>query len=133
MDEKADKLLDRITTPHQLKRLGEAELDILAEELRERIVEVVSSNGGHLASNLGIAELTIALHNVFDFSHDRLLWDVGHQCYAHKILTGRGKRFHTLRQAGGVSGFPNPAESSYDLFATGHAGTAISTAAGLAW
>jgi len=128
-----DRLLERITTPHQLRRLGTDELGRLAEELRERIIEVVSRRGGHLASNLGIAELTIALHYVFDFSHDRLLWDVGHQCYAHKILTGRNEPFDTLRQRGGISGFPSPAESRYDLFATGHAGTAISTAMGLAW
>jgi 1-deoxy-D-xylulose-5-phosphate synthase len=126
-------LLDRITSPHQLRRLSEAELVRLADQLRQRIVEVVSNRGGHLASNLGIAELTIALHYVFDFSRDRLLWDVGHQCYAHKILTGRGKTFDTLRQADGVSGFPAPSESPYDLFATGHAGTAISTGVGLAW
>ena len=126
-------VLDRITTPHQLRRLDMKELAQLADELRRRIVEVVSRQGGHLASNLGVAELTIALHYVFDFSHDRLLWDVGHQCYAHKILTGRGERFGTLRQAGGLSGFPAPSESPYDLFATGHAGTAISTALGLAW
>jgi len=126
-------LLDRITTPHQLRRLSDAELSRLADELRERIVEVVSRTGGHLASNLGVAELTIALHHVFDFSRDRLLWDVGHQCYAHKMLTGRNARFDTLRQEGGLSGFPAPSESPYDVFATGHAGTAISTASGLAW
>ncbi len=126
-------LLDRITTPHQLRRLSDGELGRLADELRERIVEVVSRTGGHLASNLGVAELTIALHHVFDFSADRLLWDVGHQCYAHKILTGRNAAFETLRQEGGISGFPSPAESPYDVFATGHAGTAISTASGLAW
>ena len=129
----SEKLLDRITTPHQLRRLGEADLAHLAQELRERIIEVVSANGGHLASNLGVAELTIALHHVFDFSRDRLLWDVGHQCYAHKILTGRAADFGRLRRRGGPSGFPAPAESPYDLFATGHAGTAISTALGLAW
>jgi len=128
-----DNLLDRITSPHQLRRLGEAELVRLAGQLRQRIVEVVSKRGGHLASNLGVAELTIALHHVFDFSRDRLLWDVGHQCYAHKILTGRAPVFDTLRQADGISGFPSPSESPYDLFATGHAGTAISTAVGLAW
>jgi len=128
-----EKILDRITSPHQLRRLSEAELQQIAEELRERIVDVVSRRGGHLASNLGVAELTVALHYVFDFSRDRLLWDVGHQCYAHKILTGRGARFETLRQAGGLCGFPSPAESPYDVFAAGHAGTAISTAAGLAW
>jgi 1-deoxy-D-xylulose-5-phosphate synthase len=126
------KLLERITTPHQLRRLEVAELKQLAEELRARIIEVVSGRGGHLASNLGIAELTIALHYVFDFAEDRLLWDVGHQCYAHKLLTGRAARFGDLRQSGGVSGFPAPSESPYDLFATGHAGTAISTATGLA-
>jgi len=126
-------LLDRITTPHQLRRLNHAELARLADELRERIVDVVSKNGGHLASNLGVAELTIALHHVFDFSTDRLLWDVGHQCYAHKILTGRNAAFDDLRQEDGLSGFPSPSESPYDVFATGHAGTAISTASGLAW
>jgi len=128
-----ENLIDSITTPHQLRRLSEAQLVELAGQIRRRIIEVVSRRGGHLASNLGIAELTIALHYVFDFSRDRLLWDVGHQCYAHKILTGRAKDFHTLRQADGMSGFPAPSESPYDLFATGHAGTAISTAAGLAW
>jgi len=127
-----DRLINRIESPHQLRRLTEPELVQLADELRERIISVVSTRGGHLASNLGIAELTIALHYVFDFGHDRLLWDVGHQCYAHKLLTGRGKQFDTLRTADGLSGFPAPSESGYDLFATGHAGTAISTAAGLA-
>jgi 1-deoxy-D-xylulose-5-phosphate synthase len=127
------KILDRITSPHQLRRLEPAELSRLADELRQRIIEVVSANGGHLASNLGVAELTIALHHVFDFTRDRLLWDVGHQCYAHKILTGRGARFGTLRKRGGLSGFPSPQESEYDLFSTGHAGAAISTAVGLAW
>ena len=131
MDHK--KILPRITTPHQLRRLNDEELNRLADELRERIIEVVSRRGGHLASNLGIAELTIALHYVFDFSRDRLLWDVGHQCYAHKLLTGRNADFDTLRQAGGISGFLAPDESPYDLLATGHAGTAISTASGLAW
>ena len=126
-------LLERINTPHQLRRLEMPQLGRLADELRDRIIDVVSKRGGHLASNLGITELTVALHYVFDFSHDRLLWDVGHQCYAHKILTGRGPRFETLRQSGGLSGFPAPSESGYDLFATGHAGTAISTAIGLAW
>jgi len=128
-----EKLLDRITTPQQLRQLSVDDLAQLADELRERIIDVVSRRGGHLASNLGVAELTIALHYVFDFSRDHLLWDVGHQCYAHKILSGRGSQFDNLRQAGGLSGFPSPSESPYDPFATGHAGTAISTAAGLAW
>jgi len=130
---KAKSILDRILSPHQLRRLNEDDLAQLAQEIRERVIEVVSRQGGHLASNLGVAELTIALHYVFDFSHDRLLWDVGHQCYAHKLLTGRADRFDSIRQSGGISGFPDPSESPYDLFATGHAGTAISTGAGLAW
>jgi 1-deoxy-D-xylulose-5-phosphate synthase len=128
-----DKLLARITSPHQLRRMEVSQLSLLAEELRARVIQVVSENGGHLASNLGVAELAIALHYTFDFTRDRLLWDVGHQCYAHKILTGRGERFGTLRRRQGISGFPAPEESPYDLFATGHAGTAISTATGLAW
>jgi len=128
-----ERLLDRIESPHQLRRLDEAQLKRLCDEIRERIIDVVSRRGGHLASNLGIADLTVALHYVFDFAKDRLLWDVGHQCYPHKILTGRNDGFDRLRQAGGVSGFPAPRESEYDLFSTGHAGTAISTAAGLAW
>jgi len=133
-DPEPDKgILERIASPGQLRKLGNDELKRLAEELRQRIITVVSKRGGHLASNLGMAELTIALHCVFDFSSDRLLWDVGHQCYAHKLLTGRRDRFDCLRQAGGLSGFPAPSESEYDLFATGHAGTAISTAMGLAW
>ncbi|MHC4294633.1 MAG: 1-deoxy-D-xylulose-5-phosphate synthase [Planctomycetota bacterium] len=127
-----ERILDRIQSPHQLRRLSDTELIKLAQEIRERIIEVVSRRGGHLASNLGVAELTIAMHHVFDFSHDRVLWDVGHQCYAHKLLTGRAKRFDSLRQGNGLSGFPAPSESPYDLFATGHAGTAISTATGMA-
>ena len=131
--EPGEGILAGITGPEHLRRLGNDELRRLAEELRQRVISVVSRRGGHLASNLGMAELTIALHCVFDFSSDRLLWDVGHQCYAHKLLTGRRDRFDALRQAGGISGFPDPSESDYDLFATGHAGTAISTAMGLAW
>ncbi len=126
-------LLDRIRNPHQLRRLSERELRRLSEEIRRRVIEVVSRRGGHLASNLGVSDLTVALHHAFDFLHDRLLWDVGHQCYPHKLLTGRHEAFDTLRQSDGLSGFPAPSESPYDLFATGHAGTAISTAQGLAW
>jgi 1-deoxy-D-xylulose-5-phosphate synthase len=127
-----NKWLARVTSPHQLRRMNPEEIEALAGEIRQRIIDVVRRNGGHLASNLGITELTLALHYVFDFSSDRLLWDVGHQCYAHKIITGRNRQFDKLRQAGGLSGFPSPAESEYDLFHTGHAGTAVSTAAGLA-
>jgi len=125
-------ILASIKSPRDLDRLSLAELEALAAEIRQRIIDVVCQNGGHLASNLGVVELTLALHRVFDFSQDRLLWDVGHQCYVHKLITGRNARFDTLRQAGGISGFPNVAESPYDLFNVGHAGTAIATAVGLA-
>ncbi len=125
-------ILPTIESPADLRKLATADLEHLAGEIRERIIEVVGRNGGHLASNLGIVELTMALHTVFDFRHDRLLWDVGHQAYVHKILTGRNARFDTLRKPGGISGFPNVDESEYDLFNVGHAGTAIATATGLA-
>jgi 1-deoxy-D-xylulose-5-phosphate synthase len=126
------KLLPTIKTPADMKRFSPEQLTQLAGEIRERIIEVVVKNGGHLASNLGITELTIALHKVFSFETDRLLWDVGHQCYVHKLLTGRNELFDNLRQAGGASGFPSRAESAYDLFDVGHAGTAIPTAVGMA-
>ena len=125
-------ILESITEPADLRQYDLAQLKTLASEIRERIIEVVSKNGGHLASNLGIADLAIALHYVFDFSQDRVLWDVGHQCYPHKLLTGRNPRFDTIRKAGGLSGFPNIHESPYDLFSVGHAGTSIATAVGLA-
>ena len=125
-------ILDSISSPVDLQRLSVVELEALAQEIRERIIAVVSNNGGHLASNLGVVELTLALHRVFDFRRDRLLWDVGHQCYVHKLVTGRNVHFDALRQAGGPSGFPNTAESDFDLFKVGHAGTAIATAVGLA-
>lgn len=130
-------LLDRIQTPEMIKSLSLDELAQLAGELRQRIVMAVSANGGHLASNLGVVELTLALHYVYDFGPypagpDRLLFDVGHQCYSHKLLTGRAGDFAQLRKKGHVGGFPLPDESPYDLFAVGHAGTAISTAVGMA-
>ena len=127
-----DKILDTIHGPQDLKNLSAEQLNQLAGQVREMITHSVSRTGGHLASNLGIVELTIALHCVFEFDKDRLLWDVGHQCYAHKILTGRKDRFEQLRQEGGLSGFPNPPESPYDVFAVGHAGTSIATALGMA-
>ena len=127
-----DKVLDTIHGPGDLKNLSAEQLNQLAGEVREKITHSVSHTGGHLASNLGIVELTIALHCVFEFDRDRLLWDVGHQCYAHKILTGRKDRFEQLRQEDGLSGFPNPDESPYDVFAVGHAGTSIATALGMA-
>lgn len=131
-------LLDRIKTPADLRRLAPSELAHLAEEMRSTIVEAVSKNGGHLASNLGVVELTLALHYIYDFGAypagpDRLLFDVGHQSYPHKMLTGRAGQFPRLRKKGSVSGFPSPDESPFDLFAVGHAGTAISTAVGMAW
>ncbi|MHC4799287.1 MAG: 1-deoxy-D-xylulose-5-phosphate synthase N-terminal domain-containing protein [Planctomycetota bacterium] len=110
------KLLDCINRPSAIKNLSVSMLKQLAEEMRERIIDVVGKNGGHLASNLGVIETTIALHYCFDFEHDRLLWDVGHQCYPHKLLTGRHENFDTIRQTGGISGFPNDEESPYDLF-----------------
>ena len=125
-------ILDTIKTPADLRELSHSQLKHLASEIRERIIGVVSANGGHLASNLGAVELTLALHRVFDFAQDRLLWDVGHQCYVHKLITGRHRDFDSLRQGGGISGFPSTNESPYDLFDVGHAGTAIATAVGLA-
>ena len=125
-------VLDTIRSPADVRALPAKQLGDLAEDIRRRIIEVVGRNGGHLTSNLGVTELTIALHRVFDFSKDHLLWDVGHQCYPHKLLTGRHKRFDTLRKSGGLSGFPDITESPYDLFSVGHAGTAVATAVGMA-
>ncbi len=126
------QLLERINSPADVKKLTTAELEKLTEEIREFITAAVSRTGGHLASNLGVVELTVALHYVFDFKNDKLLWDVGHQCYTHKILTGRKDQFNKLRRRGGVSGFPNPTESQSDAFTVGHAGTSIATALGMA-
>jgi len=125
-------LLESIASPNDLKQLPSEQLPHLAEEIRHAICDQVSRTGGHLAPNLGVVELTIALHRVFDFSYDRLLFDVGHQCYPHKLLTGRLHLLGKLRQDGGMAGFPDPSESSYDLFAVGHAGTGVSTAVGMA-
>jgi 1-deoxy-D-xylulose-5-phosphate synthase len=124
--------LDKISSPADLRQIHRRELPRLAADLRRYISEVVHRTGGHLASNLGVVELTIALHYVFDFLKDRLIWDVSHQIYAHKILTGRREQFENLRQSGGASGFSNPAESDYDPFIVGHAGASISTALGIA-
>ncbi len=125
-------LLDRIDEPQDLRKLDRRDLPRLAAELRDFLVESVSRTGGHLASNLGAVELTIALHYVFNTPDDRLVWDVGHQSYAHKILTGRRKAMATLRQKGGISGFPKREESPYDTFGTGHSSTSISAALGMA-
>ncbi|HSQ59080.1 MAG TPA: 1-deoxy-D-xylulose-5-phosphate synthase [Acidobacteriota bacterium] len=124
--------LNLVRSPADLKRLAPETLPLLAEEMRDRIVQVVSKNGGHLAPSLGVVELTIALHYVFDTPRDVLIWDVGHQAYPHKILTGRNDRFDTLRQEGGLSGFPRRVESEYDPFGTAHASTSISAALGFA-
>lgn len=126
------RLLDSIDSPKDLKGLNLAQLNQLAEEIREEIITTVSKTGGHLAPSLGVVELTIALHYVFDTPNDKLIWDVGHQSYAHKLLTGRKNAFHTLRQFGGISGFPRIEESPYDTFGTGHSGTSISAALGMA-
>jgi 1-deoxy-D-xylulose-5-phosphate synthase len=126
------KFLEQINSPADVKKLSVPELQILADEIRQFILDSVSKTGGHLASNLGVVELTLALHYVFEFQHDKLLWDVGHQCYTHKIITGRKHKFANLRHVEGISGFPNPGESRYDQFAVGHAGTSIATAIGMA-
>src|SRR5437868_7932280 len=126
------ELLESISCPDDLRRLAPEQLLPLAEELRAFLLESVSRTGGHLSSNLGTVDLTIALHYVFNTPHDRLVWDVGHQTYAHKILTGRRERMGTLRQLGGVSGFPRRDESEYDTFGTAHSSTSISAALGMA-
>lgn len=125
-------LLDSIDSPADLKKLKRNQLKTLASEIRRTVIEVVSRNGGHLAPNLGVVELTIALHYVFDAPKDKVIWDVGHQSYTHKLLTGRRKVFHTLRTHKGICGFPNRKESEYDAFSTGHASTSISAALGMA-
>jgi 1-deoxy-D-xylulose-5-phosphate synthase len=125
-------LLARIDSPEDLRRLSRGELATLTAELRDYVLQSVSKTGGHLSSNLGTVELTIALHYVFDTPRDRLVWDVGHQTYPHKILTGRRDRMHSLRQIGGISGFPRRDESEYDTFGTAHSSTSISAALGMA-
>lgn len=125
-------LLNRIEKPEDVKALTVRELEQLASELRHFIIDTVSQNGGHLAPNLGTVELTLALYSVFSFPEDKLVWDVGHQAYTHKILTGRKDAFHTLRKKGGITGFPNRFESAYDAFGVGHASTSISAALGMA-
>ena len=127
-----DTLLERIQSPSHLRELSRESLQGLANDLRERLIETVSQTGGHFSSNLGTVELTIALHYVFNTPEDRLVWDVGHQTYAHKILTGRNSRMGSIRQKGGLSGFPRREESIYDAFGTAHSSTSISAALGMA-
>ena len=124
-------LLETIASPENLKKLSRKQLPDLAAEIRAFIVDVVSKNGGHLASSLGAVELAIALHYVFDTPEDKIVWDVGHQAYAHKLLTGRRHRFETLRQNDGLSGFTKRSESPYDAFTTGHSSTSISASLGI--
>jgi len=124
-------LLSKINSPFDLKKLKAKELNLLAQEIRQIIVRTVAGNGGHLASNLGVVELSIALHRVFNSPGDKIVWDVGHQCYAHKLLTGRFSSFSLLRKCGGLAGFPKRSESEHDAFNTGHSSTSISAALGL--
>ena len=118
--------LDRVTTPAQLRQLDPSDLRQLAHELRQETIDAVSVTGGHLGAGLGVVELTTAIHYVFDTPYDRLIWDVGHQAYPHKILTGRRDRIRTLRQGGGLSGFTKRSESEYDAFGAAHSSTSIS-------
>ncbi|MCM8781455.1 MAG: 1-deoxy-D-xylulose-5-phosphate synthase, partial [Candidatus Omnitrophica bacterium] len=124
-------LLSQINSPQDLKKLPVSKLPELAEEIRQEIIKIICNTGGHLASSLGAVEITIALHYLLNTPADTIIWDVGHQAYAHKILTGRRERFNTIRQLGGLSGFPNKDESPYDPFTVGHSSTSISNALGL--
>src|SRR5437764_1472015 len=125
------ELLARIESPADLHKLDEAQLEKLAQEMRDELVRVLSIRPAHFASNLGVVELCLALHLTFDFRQDRLIWDTGHQIYPHKLITGRFPQFETIRTRGGLMGYPNPHESPYDLFMTGHAGCSVSCALGL--
>ena len=125
-------MLEREWSHEDLARLNRSQQKALCEEMRAFLVDHVSQTGGHLASNLGAVELTLAIHMVFDTARDRLVFDVGHQCYPHKILTGRWDRFDTLRQMGGLAGFPKPEESAHDAFIAGHASNSVSVALGMA-
>ncbi|WP_207426503.1 1-deoxy-D-xylulose-5-phosphate synthase [Pedobacter sp. SYSU D00535] len=132
MEVKAGELLEKINYPSDLRKLNEAELERVCKELRQYIIDVVSVNGGHFAASLGVVELSVALHYVLNTPYDQLVWDVGHQAYGHKILTGRRNIFHTNRIYGGISGFPKRSESEYDTFGVGHSSTSISAALGMA-
>src|SRR5471032_726311 len=125
-------LLNTIESPADLRKLAAAKLPALAQELREFLIQSVSTRGGHFAAGLGTVELTVALHYVFNTPHDRLVWDVGHQAYPHKVLTGRRARLHTIKQAGGLAPFPTRSESEYDTFGVGHSSTSIGAALGMA-
>src|SRR6185436_7105715 len=124
-------LLSKIESAGDLHRMPLADLETLAREIREVLCNLVATRTAHFASNLGVVELCLALHNVFDFRRDRLIWDTGHQIYPHKLVTGRYHEFSTIRTKGGLMGYPNPHESEFDLFMTGHAGSSVSTVLGL--
>ena len=126
------KILDKINSPDDLRVIPKSDMSKLADEIRAFLVDITNKNGGHLASNLGTVELTLALHRVYDTSRDRLIFDVGHQCYTHKIITGRREAFRKNRMKDGISGFPRMAESEYDAFGAGHASVSISAALGMA-
>ena len=131
-EEKDYKLLPKIDSPADLRKLNVDQLPLLCDELRHDIIHELSVNPGHLASSLGVVELTVALHYVFDTPYDRIVWDVGHQAYGHKILTGRRDQFCTNRKLGGLKPFPFPTESEYDTFCCGHASNSVSAALGMA-
>ena len=126
------KILSKIKAPSDIKEMDCQTLSALCEEIRVKIIETVSNNGGHLASNLGVVELTVAMHKSFNSPKDQFVFDVGHQCYTHKLLTGRFDSFHTLRTKDGISGFCRPGESEHDIFYSGHSGTSVSAGLGLA-
>ncbi|MBS1447356.1 MAG: 1-deoxy-D-xylulose-5-phosphate synthase, partial [Odoribacter sp.] len=131
IDCKDEHILNVINYPEDLRKLPQEKLGEVCEELRQYIIDILSVNPGHLGASLGTVELTVALHYVFNTPYDRIVWDVGHQAYGHKILTGRREAFHTLRKFKGISGFPNPGESEYDAFIAGHASNSISAAMGM--
>jgi 1-deoxy-D-xylulose-5-phosphate synthase len=126
------KIIDKINYPEDIKNLSKEDLNTLCTEIREFLIESISQTGGHLASNLGVVELTIALHKSFSMPKDKIIWDVGHQSYIHKMITGRKALFHSLRKFDGLCGFPKPNESIYDIFPTGHSSTSISVGLGIA-
>ena len=132
MDLRNAPILDSLHEPADLRKLAEGDLRAVADELRQETIEAVAHTGGHLGAGLGVVELTVALHYVFDTPKDKLIWDVGHQAYPHKILTGRRERIRTLRQGGGLSGFTKRSESAYDPFGTAHSSTSISAGLGMA-
>ena len=125
-------LLDKVKFPKDLKKFNDKQLKILCKELRDEVIDAVSVTGGHLGAGLGVVELTVAIHNVFNTPNDKLIWDVGHQCYPHKVITGRREKIRTIRQPGGLYGFTKRSESEYDPFGAAHSSTSISAGLGMA-